>query len=62
MNGQQAGDPEKAAASIINVVYEENPPLRLLLGGDAYNRALTKLDGLYKEIHEWENTTCATDF
>jgi len=62
MNGQQAGDPEKAAASIINVVYEENPPLRLLLGGDAYNRALTKLDGLYNEIHEWENTTCATDF
>lgn len=62
MNGQQAGDPEKAAASIINVVYEENPPLRLLLGGDAYNRTLTKLDGLYKEIHEWENTTCATDF
>ncbi|WP_439694880.1 SDR family NAD(P)-dependent oxidoreductase [Mucilaginibacter sp. AW1-7] len=62
MNGQQAGDPEKAAASIINVVYEENPPLRLLLGGDAYNRALTKLDGLYKEIHQWENTTCATDF
>jgi NAD(P)-dependent dehydrogenase (short-subunit alcohol dehydrogenase family) len=62
MNGQQAGNPEKAAASIINVVYEENPPLRLLLGGDAYNRALTKLDGLYKEIHEWENTTCATDF
>ena len=62
MNGQQAGDPEKAAESIINVVYEENPPLRLLLGGDAYNRALTKLDGLYKEIHEWENTTCATDF
>jgi NAD(P)-dependent dehydrogenase (short-subunit alcohol dehydrogenase family) len=62
MNGQQAGDPEKAATSIINVVYEENPPLHLLLGGDAYNRALTKLDGLYKEIHEWENTTCATDF
>jgi NAD(P)-dependent dehydrogenase (short-subunit alcohol dehydrogenase family) len=62
MNGQQAGDPEKAARSIINVVYEENPPLHLLLGGDAYNRALTKLDGLYKEIHEWENTTCATDF
>ncbi|GAA3977720.1 SDR family NAD(P)-dependent oxidoreductase [Mucilaginibacter dorajii] len=62
MNGEQAGDPEKAATSIINVVYEENPPLYLLLGGDAYNRALTKLDGMYKEIHEWEEITCATDF
>jgi len=62
MNGLQAGDPEKAATAMINVVYEENPPLYLLLGGDAYNRALTKLDGLYKEIHQWENVTCSTDF
>ncbi|WP_184543567.1 SDR family NAD(P)-dependent oxidoreductase [Mucilaginibacter sp. FT3.2] len=62
MNGQQAGDPEKAASAIINVAYEENPPLYLLLGGDAYNRSLTKLDNLYKEIHQWEDTTCATDF
>jgi NAD(P)-dependent dehydrogenase (short-subunit alcohol dehydrogenase family) len=62
MNGEQAGDPEKAATSIINMVYEENPPLYLLLGGDAFNRALTKLDGLYKEIHQWEDLTCSTDF
>jgi NAD(P)-dependent dehydrogenase (short-subunit alcohol dehydrogenase family) len=62
MDGQQAGDPEKAAASIIKVASEENPPLYLLLGGDAYNRALTKMDALYKEIHQWEDITCSTDF
>jgi NAD(P)-dependent dehydrogenase (short-subunit alcohol dehydrogenase family) len=62
MDGEQAGDPEKAASSIIQIAGEENPPLYLLLGGDAYNRALTKLDSLYKEIHEWEDLTCSTDF
>lgn len=62
MDGNQAGDPEKAATAIINVAYEENPPLYLLLGGDAYNRSLTKLDSMYKEIHQWEETTCSTDF
>lgn len=62
MDGKQAGDPEKAATAIINVVYEENPPLYLLLGGDAYNRALAKLDTLHQEIRQWQDVTCSTDF
>jgi NAD(P)-dependent dehydrogenase (short-subunit alcohol dehydrogenase family) len=62
MDGKQAGDPEKAATAIINVVYEETPPLYLLLGGDAYNRALAKLDTLHQEIRQWQDVTCSTDF
>lgn len=62
MDGEQDGDPEKAAASIIKIVAEENPPLHFLLGGDAYHRALNKLDALYNEIHQWEEMTCATGF
>jgi NAD(P)-dependent dehydrogenase (short-subunit alcohol dehydrogenase family) len=62
MDGKQAGDPEKAATAIINAVYEENPPLYLLLGGDAYNRALAKLDTLHQEIRQWQDVTCSTDF
>jgi NAD(P)-dependent dehydrogenase (short-subunit alcohol dehydrogenase family) len=62
MDGEQAGDPEKAAASIIKIAGEANPPLHLLLGGDAYNRALNKLDALEKEIRLWDELTCATDF
>ncbi|WP_374948327.1 SDR family NAD(P)-dependent oxidoreductase [Mucilaginibacter sp.] len=50
MDGQQAGDPEKAAKAIIEVANEENPPLYLLLGGDAYDRAMLKLDKLEKEF------------
>ncbi|WP_183565513.1 SDR family NAD(P)-dependent oxidoreductase [Mucilaginibacter sp. SP1R1] len=62
MDGEQAGDPEKAAASIIKIAGEDNPPLYLLLGGDAYNRALNKLDTLHNEIREWQDLTCSTDF
>ena len=61
MDGEQAGDPEKGAASIIQIAGEENPPLYLLLGGDAYNRALTKLDSLHNEIEAWKDLTCSTD-
>lgn len=50
MDGEQSGDPEKAAAAIIDVALMENPPLYLLLGEDAYNRAMAKLDKLKNEF------------
>jgi NAD(P)-dependent dehydrogenase (short-subunit alcohol dehydrogenase family) len=62
MDGEQAGDPEKAAAAIIKVTSEPNPPLYLLLGGDAFNRTLTKLDTLDAEVRLWQDLTCSTDF
>lgn len=46
MDGSQAGDPEKAAAAMIALGHEVNPPLYLLLGEDAYNRAMAKLNML----------------
>jgi NAD(P)-dependent dehydrogenase (short-subunit alcohol dehydrogenase family) len=50
MDGQQAGDPDKAAAAIIALAGEENPPLYLLLGSDAYERAMSKLNYLKNEF------------
>lgn len=50
MDGKQAGDPEKAAAAIIRIAGEENPPVHLLLGEDAYNRAMNKLEVLEHEF------------
>jgi len=35
-NGKQPGDPKKAAQAIVQLTLERNPPLRLLLGSDAY--------------------------
>lgn len=48
-DGKQIGDPAKAAAAIIEIAHLENPPLYLLLGDDAYNRAMIKLDKLKKD-------------
>ena len=50
MDGQQIGDPEKAAAAMIKIADDENPPLHLLLGEDAYDRAMAKLLALDKEF------------
>jgi NAD(P)-dependent dehydrogenase (short-subunit alcohol dehydrogenase family) len=36
-NGKQPGDPTKAAQAIVQLTREQKPPLRLLLGSDAYN-------------------------
>ena len=50
MDGHQAGDPEKAAAAMISLADDDNPPVHLLLGEDAYTRAMTKLGVLEKEF------------
>ena len=62
MNGSQAGDPEKAAAAIIQLAAEANPPLHLLLGQDAYQRATHKLDVLRQNFETWQPLTLSTGF
>lgn len=61
-NGQQAGDPEKAAAAMIALGFDANPPQRLFLGSDAYNRAIAKIETVSGEIETFKNTTFSTDF
>lgn len=58
-NGMQDGDPEKAATAIIELADMENPPLYLLLGDDAYNRAMAKLDRLKAEYLQNEELSKA---
>ncbi|MGF9565962.1 oxidoreductase [Neorhizobium sp. BT27B] len=60
--GRQVGDPERAAKAIIAMVRAANPPLHLLLGSDALQRARTKLDQIVDEIDVWEATTRSTDY
>lgn len=57
ITGQQEGDPEKACAAMINVALEENPPLRLLLGEDAWIRANDKLNQLKSDFDRNETIT-----
>jgi NAD(P)-dependent dehydrogenase (short-subunit alcohol dehydrogenase family) len=62
MDGQQIGDPEKAAAAMISLASMPNPPVHLLLGNDAFERANTKLASLQKEFNNWKAITISTDF
>jgi len=61
-SGSQPGDPAKAAAAIVAIVDTQEPPLRLLLGTDAYNLALGRLDTLRENFTKWRDMSLGTDF
>ena len=62
LSGNQDGDPVRAAEAIVQAVESSNPPHRLLLGNDAYNGALAKLDELREEFEAWESVSRGADF
>ncbi|WP_298737384.1 SDR family oxidoreductase [uncultured Chitinophaga sp.] len=62
MNGNQAGDPEKAAAVMIKVTEDQNPPLHLILGEDAYLLADAKFASVKSEMEAWREVATATSF
>ncbi len=62
MDGSQAGDPEKAADVFIELAENAEPPVRLFMGTDAYNRALAKIDTITSGIEKWKETSFKTDF
>ncbi|MFD2601135.1 SDR family NAD(P)-dependent oxidoreductase [Flavobacterium suzhouense] len=62
LDGKQAGDPEKGVAIMIQTAFEQNPPLHLLLGSDAYRRATTKFESQMNEFENLKDTTTSTDF
>ncbi len=49
-NGQQEGDPAKAAQAIIAVVRAESSPLRLPLGKVALNTIQAKIDSVQRDL------------
>jgi hypothetical protein len=58
--GSQPGDPAKAARAILTAMSAANPPLRLVLGGDAIDRIRERLVGLQDELSRWEEVGRAT--
>ncbi len=62
VSGNQVGDPVRAAQAIVQAVKSQNPPHRLLLGNDAYDNAISKLDDLREEFAAWESVSCGADF
>ncbi|MDG3007180.1 oxidoreductase [Paludisphaera mucosa] len=62
LQGKQLGDPVRGARAIIEAVESAEPPLHLLLGSDALNRAREKLRKLGEEFDRWEPVSLGTDF
>ena len=62
MDGKQPGDPDKAAAAMIQVVESDNPPLRLALGADAVDTIDTKLASVKAELDAWKQVSIDTAF
>jgi len=62
VSGHQSGDPVRAAEAIVYAVESPNPPHRLLLGNDAYDGAIAKLDELREEFSAWEAVSRGADF
>jgi len=61
-DGKQLGDPRKAAQVMIKAVESDDPPLRLMLGADAYDLWEQKLAAMQAELARWrplgEATAC----
>ncbi len=61
-DGKQPGDPRKAALAMIAAVESGEPPLRLMLGADAYGLWEQKRDAMDEELARWRNVGEATAF
>jgi len=62
INGNQAGDPEKAVAVIIEAAESKQPPLHLFLGQDAYDLAYSKLEEVKHDLETWKTATTSTAY
>ena len=62
MDGKQPGDPAKAAKAIIAAVESDTPPLRLVLGKYANEKARKRYADAEKERATWEHTGLPTEF
>jgi len=61
-SGEQPGDPVRAAKFIIAAAASGHPPHHLLLGNDAFEGAMAKLDHLRKDFAAGEAVARAADF
>lgn len=59
INGNQPGDPEKAADVLIQVAESANPPVHLFLGQDAYDMAGVKWNTVQQDMAAYESVAAA---
>lgn len=61
-DGQQEGDPVRAARIIGDLVGSERVPLRLPLGSEAAERLLTAYTSAIDDVREWRDVARSADF
>ncbi|MEV4000590.1 oxidoreductase [Actinomadura sp. NPDC049753] len=61
-DGTQPGDPARAAKVIIDVVADDDPPRRLVLGGDAVALAQKAAEIRAAETEKWADVSRSADF
>lgn len=62
INNNQPGDPDKAAAALIQLTKEQTPPLHMFLGTDAIQAAQGKISSFSEEVSTWRHISESTDF
>ncbi|MDX1934922.1 MAG: oxidoreductase [Capsulimonadales bacterium] len=60
--GKQPGDPQKAAQAMIQVIESDDPPLRLMLGADAFDLREKKRAAMEAELARWRDVGLNTAF
>lgn len=60
IHGSQPNDPEKAADVLLAVSQEQNPPVHLFLGNDAYDVVYQKVNSISNEVEQWKAYTLST--
>lgn len=61
-NGQQPGNPDKLVRILIDTAGRENAPLHLLMGKDAYQRAVSYYQSQLEKLEQLKDVSCSTDF
>src|ERR1700759_3003863 len=61
-NGKQPGDPARAAEALLKLASVKEPPLRIVLGIDAFNAAETNDLAKIELGKKWKDLSYATDF
>jgi NAD(P)-dependent dehydrogenase (short-subunit alcohol dehydrogenase family) len=62
LDGQQVGDPVRGARAIVDVVSSESPPLRMVLGRGAFERARAALERRIADIDRTREIAASADF
>lgn len=62
VDGNQPGDPVRAARTMIQLVNDPNPPVRIPFGKIAMDRINLKIKNFTNDLSTWEKTILETDF